>query len=372
MKKVCIMTTVHPRFDIRVFHKEAKSLAKEYDTVLLCADGKGNEIVDGVSIRSIACIPNNRCERILRVTKDILMEALKIDADIYHFHDAELLPAAKYLKKCGKKVIYDVHEDLPSTVLEKKWIPKPCRKLLSFCIEWYENNVSKIFDVVITATPFIESRFNAVGANAVAVCNFPRVEEFPNTGDWAERKRELCYIGVCVTEDRGVIEMTQAAYLTGMPLHLFGEIRPSNLKDKLSKIDVEKRIVYHGRVENWVVRDMLRQVKIGLVTEYPTDNALNAYCVKMFEYMVSGIPVISSDVPLWKQIVEDNNCGICVNPYDSKAIADAINFLIENEKLAETMGANGRKAIIEKYNWEQQEKRLLNIYKLLLEESYEA
>ncbi len=88
--------------------------------------------------------------------------------------------------------------------------------------------------------------------------------------------------------------------------------------------------------------------------------------LKIFEYMMVGIPVICTDFELWKEIVEGNNCGICVNPYDSIELVKAINYLLENKDIAKQMGDNGKKAVVEKYNWSTQEKVLLDMYEQLL------
>ena len=89
---------------------------------------------------------------------------------------------------------------------------------------------------------------------------------------------------------------------------------------------------------------------------------------KMFEYMAAGLPVIASDFPLWKQIVEENNCGICVKPDDPKTLGKAIKRLLGNRKIAQQMGINGRNAVLKKYTWRQGEKNLLKLYMELEQE----
>ena len=79
--------------------------------------------------------------------------------------------------------------------------------------------------------------------------------------------------------------------------------------------------------------------------------------------MAAGLPIIASNFSLWKEIIEGNHCGICVNPLDPKEIARAIEYLIEHPEEAKKMGENGRKAVLEKYNWENESKKLLDVYK---------
>ena len=81
--------------------------------------------------------------------------------------------------------------------------------------------------------------------------------------------------------------------------------------------------------------------------------------------MINELPIIASNFPLWKKIVENNNCGICINPLKSKEISRAIEYLINHPGEAKKMGENGRKAVLAKYNWENENKKLLEIYKNL-------
>ena len=85
----------------------------------------------------------------------------------------------------------------------------------------------------------------------------------------------------------------------------------------------------------------------------------------MFEYMATGLPVIVSNFPLWKEIVEDNKCGITVNPLDPQEIARAVEYLCSNPELMEKMGRNGRKTVMGKYNWGNESKILLSVYSSL-------
>ena len=81
--------------------------------------------------------------------------------------------------------------------------------------------------------------------------------------------------------------------------------------------------------------------------------------------MATGLPVIASDFPLWKQIIEENKCGLCVDPLDPKAIAEAIDYLVMHPAEAARMGRNGQMAVKTQYNWAVEEQKLLDLYKSL-------
>src|SRR5664280_1729700 len=158
MIKVCILTTVHSPFDIRIFQKEAKSLVKaKYDVTIIAQHDK-EEIIDGVNIINLQK-PRNRITRMTKTVLSAYRKALQIDADIYHFHDPELIPIGLLLKKRGKHVIYDVHEDYYEDIKLKRWLPDYFRTLVAVIFKKYELFASRKFDAIITATEMIEKKF---------------------------------------------------------------------------------------------------------------------------------------------------------------------------------------------------------------------
>ena len=106
-EKVCILTSVHPPDDIRVFQKEAKALAMAGYTVTLLAQHDKNEIVDGISIVRLPK-PRNRMVRMTIMMWSNFRRAIRVNADIYHFHDSELIPLGILLRMLGYKVIYEI------------------------------------------------------------------------------------------------------------------------------------------------------------------------------------------------------------------------------------------------------------------------
>ena len=220
-KRVCILTTVHPRDDTRVFFHEACALAERYETILLTADGKQNETVRGVSIRSvIPRPPKNRPERMLKATRIMFREALSLDADVYHFHDTELFPTALRLRRHGKTVIFDAHESIRDTILDRDYLPRWILCVLGKCLGALERYTAQRMDAVVTVTPFLKERYEGWGCRTQLVCNFPEIDAFA-AGDtaWSRRSCVACYAGVRNDRARGAYEMTGPrsfpAYLSG-------------------------------------------------------------------------------------------------------------------------------------------------------------
>ena len=358
--KVCILTSVHYPFDTRIFHKEAKTLRSAGYEVILIAQHKKEETVDGIKIIPLKK-PRNRVERMTKIVWQAYRAALTTDADIYHFHDPELIPIGLLLKGGGKKVIYDIHEDAPKQNLSKTYIPKYLRKPISFFIEAIEAFSAKRFDGVITATPFINERFLKMGANAVNINNYPIVSELSvEDSNWEKKERAVCYVGG-IAKIRGAFEMVQAIGKTDYQLILAGDFEPG-LEERLRQLHGWKKVEALGFVYRNGVRDAMSRSIAGLVLFHPEPNHIDSQPNKMFEYMSAGLPVIASNFSLWKEIVEGNKCGICVDPLNPREIAEAIQWMIEHPNEAKAMGENGRRAVEERYNWENEEKKLLELY----------
>ncbi len=367
MLKITHLTSVHPRYDTRIFSKMCSSLAKndDYQVSLIVADGKGNETKNNVHIIDVGAKTAGRISRMTKTTKNVFKKAKEIDADIYHFHDPELIPIGVKLKKIGKKVIYDIHEDFPRQILSKPYLSRLLSKIISFFFEKYENYCAKKFNYLITATPFIKKRFVNIGCDAIDVQNMPILSEFTNIENiWEKKENAICYIGG-ITKIRGIFELIETMKLCKKTtLYIAGPIEDNTIKDKLKEI---ANINYLGIIDRNKIAEVFKKTLCGIVTFQPLPNHNNAIPNKMFEYMSAGLPVIASNFPLWKEIIEGNNCGICVDPLNPEEIAKAIEYLIENPEKAKEMGENGKRAVLGKYNWDLEEKKLLKVYKDLSE-----
>ncbi len=367
-KKVCILTSVHTPFDVRIFHKEARSLVKAGYDVTLIAQHDRNEVIDGIRIVALPN-PSNRIQRMTRTAWQTYRVARKIEADIYHFHDPELILIGLLLKLHRKVVIYDVHEDVPQQNLTKPYIPLIFRKSISAMIAFLEAFSARHFDAVVTVTPFINERFLKLSAQAVNVNNYPLMSELHPWGNlWEGKEKAVLYVGD-ITRLRGAFAMVEAIGRTGYKLLLAGNFEPG-IENELKQMPGWRSIEVLGFVNRNVVRAVAARSMAGLVLFLPAPNHINAQPNKMFEYMSAGLPVIASNFPLWREIIEGNNCGFCVDPLNPKEIASAIKRIIEYPTESEQMGRNGRRVVEEKYNWGIEEKKLLSIYQKQVIKSY--
>lgn len=364
MLKAVHLTSVHSRYDIRIFLKECSFLASVGHRIsLVVADGKGDEHKANVAICDVGAA-KGRIERIFKVTRKVLEKAKALDADVYHLHDPELIPVGLKLKRLDKKVIFDAHEDVPKQLLGKPYLNKPTQWFLSHIFAAYEGWACKRFDAIITATPFIREKFLAINPRSVDINNFPMLGELTSaSNEWGVKSNQVCYVG-CIATNRGIKTLVQAMEFVekGARLQLGGKFSEFDVEEEVKKNPGWSSVDELGWLDRDGVRAVLERSVAGVVTFHPLPNHIDAQPNKMFEYMSAGIPVIASHFPLWREIIEGNDCGLCVDPMDTKAIAEAIDFLVRNPDRAQCMGKNGRKAVEVKYNWKIEGKKLLNLY----------
>jgi glycosyltransferase involved in cell wall biosynthesis len=366
-RKICVMTSAHPPFDVRIFHKECKSLALAGYDVALIASGNEDGVHEGIKF---VCLPRwkNRLDRFIRGSFTVYRKAREVNADIYHFHDPELIPAALLLRLAGKKVIYDIHEDLPRTISYKPYIPNPFRGPISRVAEIVERLAGARFSALVAATPTIGDRFRRVNKNVAVVNNYPRIEEIELLSDAVTEKREaiLLYVGMRITRERGAEEMVRAMGLLPARLQarlrLVGAWNPPDLPESLSGIPGWTRTEFVGPLGRAEVARELHRAYAGLVILHPEPNYVASQPVKLFEYMCAGIPVIASDFPVCRKIVSKARCGVLANPLNPEEIAHAMEYLLTHPEEAEEMGRRGFQAVHESYNWENEEKILLQFY----------
>ena len=360
--KVFHITSVHPRYDTRIFKKECISLANAgYDVSLIVCDGQGDEILDKVRILDIGNYNRgNRIRRFLIAPKKIKKIVLENkNVAVVHFHDPELIFLGKDLTKKGIKVIYDSHENVPKQIMSKPYIPVFARRIISNIVNKLELSSVKKIAAVVTVTEEIQQRFHKINKNTVLVRNYPIIASFSEP-DYRKKNMSFLYAGG-VTKIRGALEMSKAGELAQEKIKYYGPIESaieSTLKES-SGCDIFGNVLQEKLIMEY------QKSSVGLCVLHKVPNYLDSYPIKLFEYMASGMAVISSDIPMWKEIIEKFKCGICVNPSDVEEIAKTIIYMKEHPKEVEQMGRNGRKAVEDCFSWENESIVLDNLYKTL-------
>jgi len=365
-KRWLILSTVHARNDTRIVLKEARSLSRiSGDLTLAFADGLGDSCTDfGVPIHDLRVKKGSRILRAIMGNVRAYRFAREGGYGVVHFHDPELLVTGLLLRWKGHVVIYDVHEDVPGDILTKDWIPGMLRRPISFLVDRMETFCDRQLSAIVAATPTIARRFSP--GKTVVVQNFPIEQELESEFSWSGKRTEISYIGG-MSAQRGLRELVQAMALTrsAVRLNLGGSFQPKEFEGELGRLGGWDKVSPLGFLSRPEVKAVLARSMAGLVTLHPVPTFLASLPIKMFEYMSAGLPVIASDFPLWREIIEGNDCGLCVDPLDPQAIADAIDHLVEHPEVARRMGENGRKAVVERYNWAVEEKKLIALYERL-------
>jgi glycosyltransferase involved in cell wall biosynthesis len=286
--KIVHLTSVHSPFDIRIFYKECHTLAEAGCEVVLIAAHEHDEVRDGVRIRAIPR-PRGRWERMTRTAWQVCWAALRENGCVYHFHDPELVPAGLLLKAFGKKVVYDVHEDVRRDILSKFWIPSALRSCIARLWGVAETIGARAFDGIVAATPPIGRKFPC--AKTVIVQNFPCSEELSHgkTFPYAERPAVVVYIG-SITAPRGIGEAIEA--MTLLPDSLSARLvlagrfgPPPELESELRQMPGWKRVEFVSwQSREWIL-NLLAQARVGLVTFHPAPGYAEAQPNKLFEYM---------------------------------------------------------------------------------------
>jgi len=365
--KVCHMTCDHNRYDTRIFQKECKSLANNgYDVSLIVADGNGDEEIENVKIYDIGSNKVSRIKRFvqyLKIRNRLIKKAIDLDCNIYHFHDPELVMVGLSLQRKGKKVIFDMHEDFPQYIAEKDYLPMS--KYISRIYEGIESFCVKRFSGIITTRQCIDDRIKDLNKNIQMITNFPIMVE-----KYERNEPEVPTVVFAGAIDEGwrhkmIIEAIDS--IDNIKYVLAGNATEEYLSE-LKALKGWKKVDYLGRIPFSKVCELYQNSTIGIAVYNYCPNMGwkegNLANNKMFEFMNFGLPYICTDYRLWKQIVEEEEkCGLCVNPDDLHQLIDALNYLINNPEERKRMGENGRRAVVEKYNWAAQEKLLLSFYK---------
>jgi len=365
--RVAHLTSAHARSDVRIFLKECRSLAAAgFEVFLIVADGQGPALIDGVRIVDVGPRSGGRANRALLTAGRVFAAAQQLRADICHFHDPELMPWGLLLRLSGAKVVYDAHEHVAHDILTKHYLPLPPALLrpLSFIVGRCELAAARGLNAIVAATPEILARFRKLPVLSEGVYNFPLGEELLQTGAWDSRQLQACYIGG-ISINRGVREIAAAATHCRTRIVLAGPLWDGLTAAQAAALPGWSQVSYRGVIPRGEVAGVMGGSRVGIVTFLPVVNHVNALPNKLFEYMSAGIPVVASDFPLWREIVSATGSGLCVDPCDPLAIAQAVDRLAGDEEFGAACGRNGARAVAGEFNWAAQAPKLVRLYEHL-------
>lgn len=368
--KIIHATSVHRPLDTRIFWKECVSLAEAgHDVTLVAPHDAPLEPLQGVSFITVPQ-PRNRLARFLFMPLRLFRHMWANKDGISHVHDPDLLPMAVLLRLCGRKVVYDMHEDLPLQIQHKDWIAPWLRGPIAFVWRLFERIAYRVVPVVLGAKNCTHDYQWVAPSKKANVYNFPVVEKWVDLPRKPAKKPVVAYIGG-LSYDRATDVLMDAIDILEREgkcprFELIGPSTPDDLipryRKRIAAAGLSDKVVFHGFVRNDEAMAKIVDARIGIAILRPMPNYLNTFPTKMLEYMALSMPIITSDFPLNSNIAQEHACGLAVDPESAQAVADAIRYLLEHQDEAEKMGDNGRKAVKAHYSWASQFQNLLGLY----------
>lgn len=353
---IVMLTTVHRPNDVRIFHREAKTLAQHGFSVCIVASGQPAETAAGIRFEPLPTA-SNRMQRLF-LGWVALARCLRLKAKLYIFHDPELLPVGLALRVCGKKVVYDCHENVAAHVLEKGYIPRFMWSFLVPALAGLLKLASRLLNGIIAATEFIAQPYPC--EKTVVIRNFPPARVLEMTGGGlpiAGRENKVVYIGG-LSKERGIKETVEAfrkVRTPGAELWLIGAFYdPAFQNEILSSLPANAK--WFGRQPYRRVTEFLQLAKLGIVLHHDTPGHKAGLPIKLFEYLGAGIPVVASDQLHLKPIVE--GCGIQVDPHDVEKITAALEAMLSDGAALAQMSRNGCERVAKHFSWEPEGQRL--------------
>jgi len=374
---IAMLSSVHPALDMRIYFSEAKYLAARGHRVTLVvpavpADARVS--ANGIAFRSV-WKATARPWRWITVTQ-VFLTALRTPADVYHFHDPELLPVGWLLARLRPRslVVYDVHEDFPQTILNKYWIHPRLRRLVSRLADRLEKAFARRVHLLVQVTEPIYEKFRRTATPQVLVKNYPPLQEVGTALErcciYTGRPFRICYAGG-LSETSGLRQLIEAVAVLirrGHPVecHLAGPWAPESYrKDVENLVDsrgLAEHVFFHPVIPYQAIWRFLQRMHVGVVSNQPAAQYEVALARRLFDYMAAGLPLVVHDYGLAGELVRNRGVGLTVDVTRPEAIADGIEYFLTHPTEVARMGARGQRLVREQYNWESQIGELVSAY----------
>ncbi|MDP8286640.1 MAG: glycosyltransferase, partial [Candidatus Electryonea clarkiae] len=332
-------------------------------------------------VKIVPLRPRTGLKRRILSSLDAFRKALTIKADIYHFHDPDLLPWMLILQLMGKNVVYDIHDNYIVRFYE--WnLPHLLRDRFAAIYRGLENFCISRFQGIVTTTESMGELFEKSAHNRVVIHNVVYVERMQDIDVSVPRHThpDLVISGTNA-DSRNSRKIVKALKIINeqfpeVKLRFIGRYDPESyeqiLSDLAEKIGVRDNLILEGMVpweENFT---RMSRSHIGCV--FYKDNLNNRVTTpnRLYEYMFCGLPILVDDFPELRKIVTETNCGIIVDSSSPRSIADGALQLLEDPERAMIMGCNGREAILNKYNFKSELCGMIRMYHKIVQEHRES
>lgn len=372
---ICHITTAHTAFDTRIFRRQCVSLARAGFRVSLVCRHARQEVVDGVHLVPLP-EPASAFDRLLFLPKHAADVAQGLDADLYQFHDPELVPHMRRLARASDRpVIWDAHENYVSTIAHfNSFRFKPVSWLASHWFDRMEMRACRSsFAGVVTITEQMAERYRRHGVLTCVLGNYADTEAIKYPPGLARSVRPRLISTGAQFADRGVLEIAEAfaqiRHEIDAEVAFWGTFDPPSLAQKLTEAATRRGApasdVITGGPFPWqtLVEELIPTGWVGCVLFNPMDkNNLIGLPNRFFEYWSNAVPVIATAGTEVARTVLEVGGGLVVRENNPGEIAQAFLTLARQPSLVNQMGAAGRRAVEDKYNWGAAFRNLLEFY----------
>lgn len=294
--------------------------------------------------------------------------------DAIHIHDLPLsLIGTEIKSRFNIPLVIDLHENWPALIKNAAHTQTLLGKILSSHRQWieYEQNVLPQADRIITVVEEAKERIIKLGINPEKITIVSNTVNFENisiatTGK--ETQEFTIFYGGAINIHRGLQIVLNAVKLLAdkkINIHFIivgdGSYR-KELEIETDTLGIRSLVHFYGYKPFNEMLEILAGADAAIIPHLRTDNNDASSPNKLYQYMYLNKPVISSDCISLKRIINETRTGFIYNNELPEDLASLIEKLRSDKNTLESAGSNGRKAVMEKYNWTFDKKRLTGLY----------
>ena len=379
-KKYCYFSSMSRNGSEVIMYRQGGSLlADGFEVFNVVSDNLPLETVQGIKITPSGYKAKNKLQRVFVAPFRLYKKLLEVDADVYHTFHIDLLLICLLLKRKGKKVFFEMREDHPYSLYWKsnapKWLLHPVVWFMSKWIGFVLRRVDAVTAISYDTEAYLKS-WGIAPEKIHLWGNFPVVRRDYNLSfeDYMKRDDRVLYFGLIYSYSKQEVFLKALKGIPGVKYLVAGRFMGNELetyRTKIINMPEWKEVEFidgfkHEELDEFINRSTISNV-IRDFSVYPMEKSGSFGIIKIFESMEAALPIICSDMPIYRDIMKEYKCGLLVDPLNEKEIHDAIQYLVTHKEEAWRMGQEGRRAVLEKYSWDALSVKFLKIVNGLIE-----
>lgn len=366
--RVAIVTSKHPALDKRLYERQGRFLVAAGVEVHIVAPGSDQgRTADGITLHALG--PAAGWVQRLRLHSRIEEHVRRIDPDILHFHDPDLLLSLGANRRQGwPVVVYDAHEDFPLAARSSRGLPLGLAQVVALGVDVVERVLARRVDGVVCAHRRRLAQLRPAG-DGLYLPNYPATATFARPASDEGSDRSCIYLGT-LTKERGVAMLLEGARLApDIRWVVVGDFDEE--RDRLAFanqisggcLNVEwKRVVPYAEVPG-----LLARAGVGIMPWRATpQHRWAAQPTKLYEYLAAGLPVVATRLDVTEEVVERTGAGLLHDADDAEHMVACVRRILDDREIAARFRRAGREAFVTTFNYDRLGPRLLAFYERLL------